>query len=174
MFQKQVEVIQQLANYLNSKKEKGIAAFKALNDELNEKPAAHVVMMMAHEHLEVYIKRGDSFDLYQGFFEVISHGELSEGMSYDNYPYDENIPAEDYVYWSTYDFEAYLFEMWLVQCFHASGIKEQIKIPIYYMSVPESEEVFYLNEFKKKYIKEAFKEFFEMTMKHNSIESPLK
>ena len=174
MFEKQVEVVQKLADYLSSKKEKGIAAFKVLGDELKEKPAAHIVMMMAHEHLEVYVKRGDNFDLFQGFFEVISHDELSEGTGFENYKYDENIPVEDYVYWSTYDFEGYFFEMWLAQCFHASGIKEHINIPVYYMSVPESEEVFYLNEFKKKYIKEAYKEFFDMTMKQNSIVSPLK
>ena len=173
MFENQVRAVQTITSYLGDKKEGGIAAFKSLGHKLKENPATLVVMMMPHEHLEVYIKRGDEVSLFEGFFEVVSHDELSEGTGFDNYKYDENIPVEDFVYWSTYDFEDQLFTMWLAQCFHASGLNEQIKIPIYYMSVPESEEVFHLNDFKKKYIKEAYQESYEIAVAHNSIDSPL-
>ena len=167
MFKNQLEVIEKTAQYLDSKKEIGIEAFKQLAAKCREIQPQFVLLMMPHENLEVYWKIGEEWKPCNDFEGILSQDEMEEMQRYD---YSEENVHEDYMYWETTTLAGYIFEMWLSHCFHASKVGEELDISFYYMSVPESEEVFHLNSCRKKMRKSAFQEYYKMTMENNVVD----
>ena len=170
MFSDQLKVIKDVTEYLSSKRELGIQAFKKLVENIKGNNPKLVVFMMMHESIESYVRYGNEFKLHEEFFGVLSNDEI-EVLS--RYKYDEEKVNEDFIYWGTFGICGELFEFWLCQCFHDSGVANQVDIPFYFMSEPDSEEILHLNECNKIMNKKALQQSFELSMRKNSMDSPL-
>ena len=167
MFINQKEVIEKTTQYLDSKKEAGIETFKKLGIVCQTIQPKFVLLMMPHENLEAYIKNATQFEIFHDFKGVISNYEMEAMQRYD---YNEENAHEDYLYWETAALAGKLFEMWLSHCFHAAKLDKQLSIPFFYVRVPESEEVFHLNECKKKLNKTAYEQQHKLNLKFNVLD----
>ncbi|MFK7933461.1 MAG: hypothetical protein AB8G22_08115 [Saprospiraceae bacterium] len=154
-------------DYLEAKKESGVAAFISLLQRAKRESADLVVLSFTYENVEAYAKIDGQFQLFDDLFVTLSQSEMDELTRHD---YDETNEFADFRYWKFQELVWELIEIWIVDCFEQAASKVEVGEMLYYFKHNhDSLEALELNSCSKKLEKAEFATYVKNSQ-YNMIE----
>ena len=159
MFDFNIKRLEEIDNYLDSKKDKGVQAFNSICEIVKIDSPKFVVLTFQYENIEALGNVNSSFKLYDTFNTVISHDIIDNITMYN---YDKNNKWEEFCYWTLNEMTWKLIEIWMTYCFSNSKIRNEISIPFYFKHNYDSMEILDLRNYYVDLEKSEFERYFSM------------
>lgn len=148
--------LESVQRYLQSRKEAGINACKALMQQLDKDECKLAVITFTYEHLEVLGKKGDGYMLYDSLANTINRYELEELIDYD---YNDENKLEEFLYDELSNLKDKLIKLWIVTCVDESEILKNRKLELYFKDNHDDLEVLELHTCETKFEASEFETY---------------
>lgn len=157
MFSDNINRLSNINNYLASKKDEGIEAFRRLAEALNQDQAKLAILAFTYDNIETLGKIDDEFKLYESFFGILSHDTIYDYLFYE---YENGNKIEEFRSRILVEMSWKLIEIWIATCFDLAKTKSIYDIPYYFKHNYSSLWILNLDQFYQELEKSQFEDYY--------------
>ena len=147
------QYIDRIRTYLDSKKPAGIEGMKKLFGQISTEVIDFIVIAFTYENLEVYIKKGDKWQLNNDLSNSLNRYEIEDITDFEC-----KNDYEDFQSYQIISIRSELIKSWVVDCFYSAG-GTGINTKFYFKEQHDQMEILALNTLEDFYEASEFETF---------------